>query len=618
MAAGPQGALVYFETVAINPLYHGDYAVGPYQRPVIAISGATPSQGFQWFAVMPGTPQTGVSLVENAGSFNWCQSSQSVDGTETRPAAADPTGWWKEALCAADFTAWRKTAVNANTSWTIEMTALNEAGAGTVQKMQPVIGVWNVTDPVGTPPTIASQGAPLNSMVVGMTQVRVWAAASAATYRMAIADKFGAGRPDFNYTARILYASSVSPATLAAGGGQITIAGMGFQMGNQVWIDGVAATVVSWTANQIVATAPSMANVGASSGTAVDVEVLDARTGGSTDIAGALTYTTGTKDVVMLVSAPASLESGYVAATPFAVRVYAADGVTPAKSANVSFAVVGSGGGAAVLTGCARGGTGCVLATDATGLAQTPLMGITAGSVTVSGTEVSGGASAKATIADVNPVQVVTIGAAAQYLAAGAAGSWGLSLTAMQDGVAAAGGAVAWSTAASGFTLTPATGLTEANGTETVVAQVGAIASGSTNVVSGCAWTSVCASWTVYGVAASQWVIAVSSGGGQSVAQGVTPAVVKLLVSDGAGHALPGAAVSVYQTAYAWEGACAVKGKCASAPVLMPPTRSTAVSDGNGMVQVTPVEKPGVVQVVKIAVASGTRGFATTWVVVGP
>ena len=45
-------------------------------------------------------------------------------------------------------------------------------------------------------------------------------------------------------------------------------------------------------------------------------------------------------------------------------------------------------------------------------------------------------------------------------------------------------------------------------------------------------------------------------------------------MTDGAGHALPGAAVNVYQTVYAWEGACAVKGVCASAPVL---------SDGAGL-----------------------------------
>jgi hypothetical protein len=244
-------------------------------------------------------------------------------------------------------------------------------------------------------------------------------------------------------------------------------------------------------------------------------------------------------------------------------------------------------------------------------------MGVAAGSVTVSGTEMSGGASVKATIAEVNPVQTVAIGAASQYLAEGAAGSWSLSLTAVQDGAAAVGIPVAWSTPAAGFVLAPATGVTAANGTEAVVAQVGAIASGSTNVVTGCAWTAVCASWTVYGVAPSQWAVTVASGGGQSVALGVSPAVVKLLVSDGAGHALPGAAVNIYQTAYAWEGACAAKGACASAPVLMT-ARSSAVSDGSGMVQVTPVEAPAVAQVVKIAAATGTQGFATTSVVVEP
>jgi len=160
--------------------------------------------------------------------------------------------------------------------------------------------------------------------------------------------------------------------------------------------------------------------------------------------------------------------------------------------------------------------------------------------------------------------------------------------------------------------------VTGTNGsTPAVVAQVGAIASGSTNVVVGCVWTGVCASWTVYGVAASQWAIAVSSGGGQSVVEGVAPTVVTLLVTDGAGHALPGAAVNVYQTVYAWEGACAANGVCASAPVLKT-ARSSAVSDGNGMVQVSPLEVPGVAQVVRIAAATGAGGFATTSVVVAP
>lgn len=610
LAAGAQGATVYFWTEPVNPLYWGEYAVGPYQRPVISMSGSAMQNTLR--NVLPGTP-AGMWMRSLTAPSNYCGDK---DGTETSPVTPNATGWWGQAICATGFAAWRKTTVNANTSWTIEVTALNEANVASVQKLQPVIGVWSATDPTGTLPTVASQTAAMNSMVLGMTQLRVPAAANASAYRIAIADQFGAGRPDFMYMGRILYASGVWPATVQTAGGQITITGMGFQSGNQVTVNGVAATVSSWTATQIVAVAPSMARAGATAGAAVDVVVSDARTGGTTDMQGALTYSTSTADQVLLVSAPASLETGYVATTPFAVRVYAADGVTPAAGANVSFVVVGNGGGAAVATGC-QSGPGCVVKSDATGLAQTPLMGVAAGSVTVSGTEISGGASARATMADVDPVRTVAMGATAQYLAAGAAGSWSLWLTAMQDGAAAAGIPVAWTTAAAGFVLAPATGATAANGTEAVVAQVGAIAGGSTNVVTGCVWTTVCASWDVYGVAESQWVVTVASGGGQSVGHGVSPAVVKLLVSDGAGHALPGAAVNIYQTAYAWEGACGLKGACASAPVLRT-ARSSAVSDGNGMVQVTPAEAPGVAQVVRIAAATGTFGFATASVVVMP
>jgi hypothetical protein len=607
IAAGAEGANLFIATTEINPLYAGEFAVGPYQRPVIALSGVPEFPGIG--NVMPGVPVT-LSTTETNATLNGCTF---LDGTVTAPAAVSATGFWNGSLCSAGFTAWRTKAVSANTSWTMEITALNETGAATVQKVQPVMGVWNASDPTGTLPTVASQAAAMNSITLGMTQMPAAAAASASTYRIVIAEQFGAGRPDFTYAARILCISTVSPATVGTVGGQITIAGVGFAAGNEVLVNGVAATVVSLTSTQIVATVPSMAAVGAVGGTAVDVEVFDPETHGTTDVAGALTYTTGTKDVVALVSAPSALETGAVAAVPFAVRVFEADGATPAAGASVSFTVVGSGGGAAVATGCGVG-TGCVVKTDATGLAATPLMGVAVGSVTVSGTEMSGGGSASATIADKNPVQVVTIGAATQYLAAGAAGSWTVSLTATQDGVAAAGAPVAWSTNAAGFTLMPSTGVTAANGTESVVAAVGAIAGGS-NVVTGCAWSSVCASWTVVGVAPSAWTIAVSSGGAQSVAVGVAPAPVVMLVTDGAGHALPGAAVEIYQTAYAGEGACGLRGACASAPVLGV-VRSSAVSDGSGLVSVMPMVVPGVVQVVRIAAATGVAGFATASVVV--
>ena len=609
---GASGANVYFGTEAINPLYSGEYAVGPYQRPVVTMSGSPTYQNF--YNVNQGAFINFTMQQQNA-TFNWCMY---PDGTETNPVTSSSTGFWNELLCAADYTGWRTTNIQANTSWTIEITALDEGGGATVQKLQPVMGVWNMSDPGGVLPTVASEVGVFNSFSLGMTQLKVPAVSSASSVRIAIADQFGGGRPDFAYKARIFYASSLTPTTLGASGGQIAITGTGFQAGNQVWInDTVAATVVSLTSTQIVATVPPMTTAGATLNTAVDVLVYDPTTGAVTDMSPLLTYGQQTGNVIALVSSPAALETGYVAGTPFAVRVYGPDGVSPVAGTSVSFLVTGSGGSAAVATNCGSG-TGCVVTTDGTGLAETPLMGVAAGTVTVTGTAVSSGAAVRAVIADTNPVQTLTIGAAAQYLAARAPGNWSLGLTATQDGVPVVGVPVTWTTAAAGFTLAPATAATLANGTAAVSAAVGAIASGSANVVTGCVWTSVCASWTVYGVAPTQWTVAVASGGRQSVVLGGTPlGMVTLLVTDGAGHALPGATVNLYQTVYAWEGVCATAGPCAAAPVLAE-SQSSVVSDESGLVQVQPQVVAGVAQTVKIAVSTGTKGFVTVSLEVTP
>jgi hypothetical protein len=87
----------------------------------------------------------------------------------------------------------------------------------------------------------------------------------------------------------VLYADSLTPVTVGTGGGTVTITGMGFRAGNEVTIDGVVAPVVSWTSTTIVLTAPGMTAAGATSGTAVDVEVIDLGTGGASTMTAALT-----------------------------------------------------------------------------------------------------------------------------------------------------------------------------------------------------------------------------------------------------------------------------------------------------------------------------------------
>ena len=606
---GTHSDYLLFETESINPLYYGEFAVGPYQRPPISMSGSSQSVLRKGIAVgtqfnQPLTQADGAAIC-SAGN----------DGTAAIPASPDPSGWWSGLLCATGHSSFWTQTIQANRTWTIEATALDETGAPTPQKAQLVLGVWNASDPAGSMPTVASQAVAMNSQSLGMTQLRMVSTSTQSTVRIAVADQFGAGRPDFAYRARILYADHIAPTSIGASGGQVTITGTGFQQGNQVTVNGVAATVISWSATQMVATVPGKGVAGAGSA-AVDVAVTDPGTGGSTIMQAALTYTGQALKTITLVSSPESLETGMSSPTPFAVRVYQPDGVTPASGATVSFVVTGSGGGGAVLLNCGSG-TGCTTTTDVNGLAQQQVMGVSAGSVTITGTEMSGGASVHATIADADPVRSVTISAAPQYLAQGAGGSWTISLTAMQDGAPAANTSVTWATAAPGFTLSPASASTASNGTSTVTVQVGGAAGGSTNVIGGCVWTSVCATWTVYGIAPPLWTIAVSTGANQSVASTATLAPVTLLVTDGSGHPLAGAPVNVYQTSYAWESPCPADGPCPAAPVLAS-AQSKAVSDANGLVQVTPLQLASTPQVVKIAASTGTQGFATTALAITP
>jgi hypothetical protein len=588
---------------SINPLYTGDYALGPYQRPPESISGPPEPQVFPFVTAGLNQPV----FVTMSGASASCNPGN--DGTEASPAPADPSGFWSGLLCATGHNSWWSVAVRANRTWTIETTALDESGAATLNKAQPVIGVWNAADPTGTLPTVGSAPAPMNALALGVTQLPVASSSSDATLRFVVADQFGAGRPDFTYNARVLYADSLTPATAGSGGGQITITGMGFRQGNQVWVNGVAATVLSWTANTIVANVPTQAAAGA--GTApVDVEVLDARTGGTTVMQGALSYS-GVADLIQIVTAPTALQTGVTASPPFAVRVLASDGIAPVPGANVRFAVVA---GSSTLSCGAT--TSCVVTTDANGLAQVSLTGVAAGPLTVSATEVSGGASVQITINDTTVVQSVSLSQTAVYLAAGASAQWSIALTALQNGSPAAGVTVSWTTA-SPLTLTPPSGVTNSTGAESVTVQAASVGPGATETVTGCAWTTVCASWTVFGVDPSLWSVTIAGGAGQSGQQGSPLGPVTLQLADGAGHPLQGAPVTVYQTVYAWEGPCEPLGPCASAPVLATGTTS-AVSDANGQVPVTPLQVPSVPQVVQITAVTGLNGAVSTTLTVTP
>jgi hypothetical protein len=593
----------FMTTEAIDPLYTGEYAIAPYERPPVTPSGS-PLTLTDWSGPA-GT--NGYYMGTPSGAASSC--APGADGTQGAPASSGASGWWNGQLCPAGHSSWWSVQINAGSSWALEVTALDESGSPTTSKAQPVIGVWNVGDK-GLP-TVASMPVSMNAMAPGVTQLQMPAGSSAGSYMFAVADQFGAGRPDFGYKARVLYAAGVRPTTVNLAGGQITIAGEGFRTGNQVSVNGVTATVVSVSSNQIVATVPSMATAGASMSTPVDVMVTDIATGGQTDIANGFMYSNVLPDEMFVVLQPATLETGVTAALPFAVQLVMPDGVTPIANASVQFAVVSGSAGFGACSGAAT----CTLQTDAMGTVLTTVTGGAAGPVVLSASEVSGSGAVQIMVMDANPVRAVSIGNAASYLAAGASATWTISLSATQDAVAAAGVPVVW-TAGSGVTLS--SGTTTADGTGSAAVTVSATRMGAgTATVTGCVWSTVCASWTVTAVDSSQWRVEAGTGASQSVSAGTTLAAVTLNVTDTAGHALQGAAVSLYQTADGWEGTCVVPGRCAASPVLAS-AQSSAISDANGSVTVTPLEVPGLPQVVNIAAVTGTQGFVAVSLPVTP
>ena len=380
-------------TSAINPLYTGQYAVGPY-----VASQVTPS----------GPPVTGTATVighgyQNVGVNMTATSAPATcssggDGTASTPLAVNPSGYWSDTLCGYQHSAWSSLQVQAGRSLTIEVTATDEQGYATVGKMLPVLGVWDSNDSTSIPPTLAAQPTPLNASTLGMTNLMV-ANSAARTMRIAIADQRGDGRPDYGYNARILYANSISPASLPANGGTVTISGIGFHPGNPVTVNGIAANVTNWTSTTITLVAPAITGP-----LAADVVVTDLSTGGQTTMSGALTYSqTALPDVLTVISKPA--DGGYVGTVGnpvFTVQAMLPDGVTPAAGVGVRFSST-----SATFSACS-GATTCALTTDSSGFASSAATPTAAGTITLLAT--AGAASTSTTfVALAIPVDGLTV-----------------------------------------------------------------------------------------------------------------------------------------------------------------------------------------------------------------
>ncbi len=581
---------VFVKAQAMNPLYVGAYSIGPFTTGPVLPSGTPPTITFGVVGYSGGA-SSGNTVVPGAAS----DCSTGSDGTQSAPAAVAATGLWSGRLCGYGHNSWGSLTVQASRTATLEVMALDETGAASTGKLHPMLGIWHAGSTTALP-TLAASVTPFNGRQNSTSQLKP-VFTSAETITFVVSDERGEGRPDFTYSARFLYADSVSPARLNSGGGTIHIVGRGFQTGNTVSVGGVLATVTSLTATDIIATAPSLATL---NGTVTnDVTVSDLRTGGTTTIMGGLSYAGASTDVLTLVQVPDSVTNTGVPSS-FSVRLKNAAGVAQVNTA-VTFTVPT---GSATYGSCSL--STCTILTDSTGLASATVTATYAGSVTLKAA-VASGATVTVQYVAATVSHAISPLRATQYVASVAGAVFNPAVQLVNNGGAATGVPVAWSVVSGAVALGSASSISDSSSVARVTAAGNLTAAGVAQIKA-CAWTATCTTINVVGVSPNDFAIAAVSGDSQVVPSSTRLGVVQLRVVDAAGHGVTGATVQIQQAVYGYQPACPASGRCA-VPPLYGMAKTTAVSDDDGYFSVSPLQYDGTAATTRIVAAAGTSGY---------
>jgi IPT/TIG domain len=289
----------------------------------------------------------------------------------SEPAAVPIGGDWESSLSPYGDLDYFWFNGQANRTLSVLVTALDETGAPSESKAQPVIGMWDLSDP-GSSPAPANTSSPFNSSTFGMTILNAQLE-QATGFRIGISDLRGDGRPDYFYHARILYGDKVTPARASvAGGTPLTLSGLGFESNLRVTVNDLAAPPLSVSANQILLNAPPQPD-GLN-----NLALTDPPTLASSVLTGAVTYGAGPNDTLKLIAGTNPWTPvGGQAPNPITVQAFASDG-TPVPGASIFFTA-----SPAVSFSACGGGNGCTVLTDDTGQASSFMTVLTAGVSTI-------------------------------------------------------------------------------------------------------------------------------------------------------------------------------------------------------------------------------------------
>jgi IPT/TIG domain-containing protein len=503
------------------------------------------------------------------------------------PAPVPAAGDWVGSLSNYGEVAYFSLPAQANRTLSVAVTALDEHTQPTESKTQPVIGMWAIADPQGTPPPVLTPSA-FNSASFGMTRLDTRVLTS-GSYLIGISDLRGDGRPDYAYHAHVLYADSVFPSRLSVNGGTVTLRGIGFAPGLAVTA-GTAAAPLAISAGQMMVEVPAQ-NDGVQ-----NLTITDAVSGASSTITNAITLGAApTDNIVLLQGLNSSTPVGTQAARPVSVRVLASDSVTVVNGATVAWSATNG----VTLTACG-GASSCSALTDESGTASTWVTPAAAGTATITATLAPASySSPKSVLATLTGTSsALDIGVMTEYLwiAQGATLSTPLTARVMSSGAPKSGATVNFAIMQGSGSLSSASAVTSRSGYATVSLSVAQFLSAAQISVCVAPANNPCQTIYVNPVPVSAQNLQPVSGAAQVTAFGnpFQPIAVRVTDSSSPPNLVLGATVGFQATVMRPGGAPPSGGSGdtnsgnPAMPVILSVSQTAVQSDANGLATIVP------------------------------
>lgn len=506
----------------VNEIYNGSTAVGPYVAGQVSAPGTAAKVRV---TVAKGAETTQDFVMQRAATEpadRWEPSSF------TFPRLVPLAGTWTASLSGYGDRDYYSFHAEANRTFTFDITAIDQTGAPTTSIALPVLGAWAAGDPEDAP---EAHETFFNTSAKATTRLQV-ATSGAGNFKVGVADYRGDGRPDFRYTARLLYADKLVPAHVGVQGGSVvTIEGLGFTNSTKVSLGGATIAAAPVAADQIAFRAPALSDG------KYTLVVSDPATGATSQMIGGLVVGAANAKVVLINGANPQVPVGTVAPNPISVQVLDNDDGSPVAGATVSFSAPGS----VAIVGCSGGP--CAVVTDQTGKASVRVLVKQAGAATITASLPSGG-SVSGTVNGLNAPTEITVAQPILYLPSGAMATLPVLATVVQNGVATSGVTVNFLKNYGAAAISPASSTTDANGVASSAVTVAALTADVN--LSACVSpdNAPCRTVVIHPIPNAALQLQKISGDGQSITVGESFAPLVLRVTDAIGDPLAGVPVT--------------------------------------------------------------------------